>query len=163
ITMLPNNIHHIFTVLWLNKNNRLHQFFSRPSTLTATTVYIIVVAAVYNIILRRLGHPQGLFKLADELLHSVVPFLVLLFWWLYVPKKSLEWRQLWSWLPYPLAYLIYTFIHGIYTNYYPYPFVDVTALGYQKVFINCLAMTLVFLLFSLLFIAINRGRKKTKV
>lgn len=148
-----------FTILWLHKNNKLFHFFSKPSTITATTVYIIVVGAVYNIILRKLGHPQGLFRLADELLHSVIPLLFLLFWWLYVPKKSLRWSQMWIWLLYPLAYLIYTLIHGAFTNYYPYPFVDVKALGYQKVLINCAGMTITFLLLSLLFIAINRGRK----
>lgn len=151
-----------FTVLWLHKNNKLYKFFSRSSTITAINVYIIVVGAVYNLVLRKLGHPQGLFKLADELLHSVIPLIFLIFWWIYVPKRSLEWRQLGGWMLYPLSYLIYTLIHGALTDYYPYPFVNVTVLGYRKVFFNCCAITLAFLVLSFIFIAIKR-KQKTKI
>ncbi|MES1159399.1 MAG: Pr6Pr family membrane protein, partial [Bacteroidota bacterium] len=54
------------------------RFFSKPSTLTATAVYITIVGLVYNIVLRILWEPQGLQLWVDEWLHSVIPSLFLL-------------------------------------------------------------------------------------
>ncbi|MEI7488593.1 MAG: Pr6Pr family membrane protein, partial [Chryseobacterium sp.] len=43
--------------------------------LTAITVYITIVGATYQIILRGTWQPTGLQRIVDELLHSVMPVL----------------------------------------------------------------------------------------
>lgn len=50
----------------------------------------------------------------------------------------------------------YSLIHGAVTGYYPYPFLDVTQLGYQRVLLNMAALTAVFALLGLVLVGIDR-------
>jgi hypothetical protein len=148
-----------FTFLLLDPHSRTGKFFSSASTLTAITTYIILVGIVYNVVLRFLWNPQGLQKLVDELLHTVNPLLFLLFWILFVPKSGLRWRAVFVWLIYPVLYIVLILLRGAGSDYYPYPFVDVTRLGYAKVFFNTSLLILFFLLISLLFVGMGKWRK----
>ena len=74
------------TVILLKPQSRLGVFFSKPANKAAVALYILVAGIVYNIILRSLWAPQGLQKIADELLHVVVPLLYVLYWFIFVPK-----------------------------------------------------------------------------
>ncbi|HZK64899.1 MAG TPA: Pr6Pr family membrane protein [Puia sp.] len=148
-----------FTFLLLDPHSRTGKFFSSASTLTAITTYIILVSIVYNVVLRFLWNPQGLQKLVDELLHTVNPLLFLLFWILFVPKSGLRWRSVFVWLIYPVLYIVLILLRGAGSDYYPYPFVDVTRLGYAKVFFNTSLLILFFLLISLLFVGVGKWRK----
>ena len=69
-----------------------------------------------------------------------MPVLYVLYWLLFVPKSRLPWNSVLFWLIYPLAYLSYTLIHGALSGWYPYPFVDVSVVGYGRVFANSLAL-----------------------
>jgi hypothetical protein len=42
------------------------------------------------------------------------------------------------------------------SNYYPYPFINVTALGYNKALLNGIGLLIAFLAFSLLYIGIGK-------
>lgn len=145
-----------FTFLLLNPKSKPWIFFSRPATLTAITVYIIVVGMVYNIILRFLWAPKGLQLIVDELLHTVIPLLCIIFWWKYVRPKALKWKDAFPWLIYPLVYIFIILILGAGSGFYPYPFIDVNTIGYAKVFINSGILAVCFLGISFLFIAIGR-------
>ena len=142
------------TIIVLNPSSKWGNFFSSQKTLTAITVYILVVGLIYNIILRFIWNPQGLQKIVDELLHSVVPVLFLLLWIFSVKKKTLKWKAFLPWLIYPLTFLVFILIRGAFSGFYPYPFMDVTKLGYQKVFINSLGVTIIFIILSALFIVV---------
>src|SRR5258705_6912967 len=69
-----------FTFIFLHSNSRPGRFFSKATTITAITVYITIVGIVYNVILRSTWDPKGMQKIVDELLHSVIPVLFILFW-----------------------------------------------------------------------------------
>jgi len=144
------------TVLLLNPNSRRGVWFAKSTTLTAITVYITIVGLVYNAILRFLWQPQGLQFVVDELLHTVIPALFILFWFLFVSKKELQYKQFLPWLIYPLVYIVYTALYGAITGYYPYPFVNVTQLGYTKVLMNTAWLLLAFAVLSLLFITVAK-------
>lgn len=144
------------TCIILKPNTATGIFFRRPTVLTAITLYIVVVGLVYNFVLRFLWAPVGLQKLVDELLHTLIPFLFLVYWFIAVPKQSLQWKNVFSWLLYPLFYSFYILIRGYLTGLYPYPFMDVTQLGYPTVFKNCGYLVIVFLLGALLFIAAGK-------
>jgi len=51
--------------------------FFEAGVITAITVYITIVGLVYNVILRFLWKPEGLQFIVDELLHTVIPLLLL--------------------------------------------------------------------------------------
>lgn len=140
------------------------RFCSKSAPVTAVTLYIVVVGLVYNLVLRPLYHFQGLTKIADEIVHSVVPLLVLIYWLIFTVKGRLQWTDTIMWLVYPLLYLVYTFLHGMFTGYYPYPFIDVNEIGDTGFWLNSLYMLLLFLFLSFVLIGINKilGRKKEK-
>ncbi len=152
------------TTLLLRKNNNGLNFFSRRKTITAIAVYITIVGLVYNLVLRFLWQPQGFQLIVDELLHSVVPLLFILYWLFFVPRAGLKAKDILPWLLYPLLYLIYTLIRGAITGLYPYPFIDVVHLGYNKVLFNSGMLVIVFVIFSWLYVGLDRLLKsKTEV
>lgn len=160
-TILTNSLVAIYFIsLLLPKSTLLFHFFSSPGKLTAITGYILVVGLVYQVALRHVWNPQGFAMLVDELLHSVIPLFTFIFWMLFETKDKLHFKQIGGWLLYPFAYIVYTFIRGFLTNQYPYPFVDVPALGYLIVFRNSFIIVLLFLLFFVAMIALSKRTRK---
>ena len=149
-----------FTVLALKPRIEGSDFFSGAGVLSAVTVYITIVGTVYQFVLRQIWDPQGLQKIVDELLHTVIPAYFILFWFLFARKFTLQWNQILPWLIFPLCYLIIILFRGALAGYYPYPFVNVTKLGYAKVFLNCGMVLIAFLFFSALLVAVARVSKK---
>lgn len=146
-----------FTVILTGQESSLGKFFLQPKILTAIAVYISIVGIVYNVVLRFIWDPQGLQRVVDELLHSVIPILFVLFWLMFVPKKVLGWRDAFSWLIYPIIYSLYIVVRGIYSGLYPYPFIDVNELGYSTVLLNTSIILLAFLFVSFLFISVGKA------
>jgi hypothetical protein len=149
-----------FTFIFLRSNSRLGKFFSKATTITGITVYITIVGIVYNVILRSLWEPQGMQKIVDELLHSVIPVLFIIFWLIFVPIEQLRWKNAFPWLLYPIIYMGYAIVHGAITKFYPYPFVNVNEIGYNKALLNAGAVLLVIFLLSLALIATDKIKKK---
>jgi hypothetical protein len=162
-TLLTNILVALYcSYVLLKPDSRLGKFFSRSGVVTAITLYITVVGIVYNTILRNLWNPEGLEMIADELLHLVIPIMFLLYWLLFTAKGKLKWNTF-SWLLYPLFYFIWILIFGALSGFYPYPFINVTELGYNKVILHSGILTGGFLLLSLLFVALDKLMKpKTK-
>lgn len=129
---------------------------NRQQVLTAILVYILTVGLTYNTILRSIWEPKGLQLLVDNLLHTIVPALYLLFWILCVKKNELKWRDILPWLIYPFVYLIYILIRGAISGVYPYPFIDVVQIGYPRALINSVAVTVVIVLLSVFFVWVSR-------
>ncbi len=144
------------TVLLTKPLSKPGKLFSQPKTMTATTVYITIVGIIYNTILRFIWEPTGLQVVVDELLHSVIPVLFVLYWLLFVPKAELQWRDVLPWLLYPLVYIVYILFRGALSGFYPYPFIDVSAIGYSKVFLYSVGLCIVFLVVSLILVAIAK-------
>ncbi len=152
-----------YTTLLLSPGSAAGHFFGRQQTLAATTVYIIIVGLIYNTILRFLWNPHGLQAVVDELLHAVIPVLAFICWLLYAGKNKLEWRDISSWLIYPLAYLAFVLLRGSASDFYPYPFIDRTALGTNKVLVNAAAITLLFTAISFAFVALGKYISKRRL
>lgn len=145
-----------FTLLLLNFKKKEHSLYSKPKILAAVTVYICVVGIVYNLILRFTWQPVGLQRLVDELLHSVIPVLYIVYWLIFAPKSNLKWADAFSWLSYPFIYLIFILLRGSFSKFYPYPFMDVNELGYNKVLSNSLYLLIVFVVLSLILVWIGK-------
>lgn len=135
----------------------------RADVQTATAMSIIIVAAVYNLMLRQLWQPHGGRAMADNMLHVAMPALFLLHWWLAVPKETLRWPQAFTWQAYPAAYFIYVLLRGAMDGRYPYPFLDVAALGYLRVLADACAVLLAFVVVALGLIALGRWQARRSV
>ena len=64
------------------------------------------------------------------------------------------------WLVYPVAYLVYTMVRGRIVGTYPYPFLNVSTLGYLQALANAMVLLVVFLGIGALIIAISRRRTR---
>lgn len=136
------------------------RFFCKPPVLTAVVVYIVFVGIAYNSLLRHLWTPSGYRALLNEMLHTVIPLLCALYWQLFVPRFRLLLRDCLFWLIYPLCYVFVTLWRGSETDFYPYPFLDVSELGYERVLINTSLLLGGFCLLVGVFIAINHRRPR---
>jgi hypothetical protein len=155
-TILSNILAAIVLVAVLLKPGPVFvNFFKRGAVITAVTLYITIVGLVYNLVLRNLQQLQGLFNVANELLHLVNPLLFIIFWLFFVPKQKLSRQQGLTWLWLPFVYLIYTLARGAVRHLYPYPFMNVDKLGYGHVLLNSFFVMIAFLVFGLLFFFIN--------
>ncbi len=145
-----------FTGIVLKRKQAKPAFFADHRTLAATAVYITIVGAVYNTILRHLWAPEGLQFVVDELLHTINPLYYLAYWTFFAPKEGLKWAHAFPWLIYPLAYFIFILTRGSFSGFYPYPFIDVAVLGWGNVLLNSAGITAAFVMLSLTIIAASK-------
>ena len=148
----------VLTFSLLTPKSGWGRFFSSPVVATGTALYIATVGLVYSFLLRQLWNPEGLDKLADIILHDVVPVMYVAFWIFFVPKSGLSWRNPASWAIYPLVYLVRILIRGAISGRYPYPFVNVDQLGYPHVLRNSGVLLAIFLMIGFAVVAVAKWK-----
>jgi len=156
-TILTNTLVAIYFTLVSIAKNQESKPINIPGILTAITVYIIIVGLVYQLVLRQVWDPQGLQMIVDELLHTVIPILVIIFWSIYERTKSINYSQILKWAIYPLTYLLYVLILGSFSNFYPYPFIDVATIGMTKTLLNSTVLLLIFLMISAFLLMVGKS------
>ena len=144
------------TLPWLAPQSVPGRFFSRPSVRTAIVTYIIIVMTIVYFVLRHLTTLQGWNFVADLLLHYVMPVLFVIDWLFLVPKQALKLKDTIFWLTFPIIYLVWTFIHGAFSGFYPYPFLNGAELGNARVLLNEGGLLVIFLVLG--FILVSAGR-----
>ncbi len=149
-----------FTVHYFDLKKKLFSLFIKPTTLTAITVFILIVGSVYQIALRHIWQPTGLQRIIDELLHTIIPLYFLIYWYLNIKKEGLKIKRLLFWLLYPLIYSLFIFIRGYFSNYYPYPFLNITEIGLSKTLLNMSVILIITLL--VMFGLVLLGKQITK-
>lgn len=97
---------------------------------------IVVTGIVYEVALRGLLQLSGGAWWADLLLHVFAPWLTLLGWVIFGPRPRISWATVALAMIWPALWLAYTFVHGAVSSWYPYPFLDVTRIGYPAALRN---------------------------
>ena len=133
-------------------------WLAAPGAITAVTAYILVVGLVYQLVLRGTWSPTGWQRVVDELLHTVNPLFVLVYWRRFAGPGDCRWGAVGPWLAYAVGYLLWVTLLGLSAGFYPYPFVDAVALGYGRVALN--ALVIVLLMLGLLALLIGIGRRR---
>ena len=110
-----------------------------------STAAILVVGLGYHALLREIWAPQGAEWIANLVLHYVVPVGALLHWLVYPYADRPVWSAPLSWCWYPLAYFAYVMARGEILFSYPYPFIDVLALGYAQAIVNAIGFLIGFI------------------
>lgn len=146
----------VLTFSLLDQNSRWGRFFSSAVVATGTALSIATVGVVYSVLLRHSWNPEGLDKLADIILHDVVPVLYIAFWMFFVPKSGLRWRDPLFWAIYPIIYLAWILTRGALSRRYPYPFVDAGQLGYPRALANSVVLLTIFLIVGVGVVAVAR-------
>lgn len=111
---------------------------------TITLFNIIVTGVVFHTMLSQFS---GSFLV--ELQHTFVPIIYVIFYFV-VLKEGIEVKKFWILLIYPMIYFVIFFIQGIFTNWYPYPFMDPTIQSERSLAITILMMALAMALLALL-------------
>lgn len=146
----------VLTCELTSRESAARRWFLQPSVSSGIAVSIAVVGLAYSLLLRHLWHPEGWQLLADELLHDILPLLFLIYWWCCVPKGTLRLAHIARWVIYPLVYFAYVLLRGHVLSAYPYPFIDVSALGYPQVFLNAGGILVGFVVIALLVVGLDR-------
>lgn len=117
---------------------------------------ITVTGLVYVVALRGTVEREGLDRVTDVAFHYLVPLLALLGWVRYGPHGRWSPRTLRTALAFPALYLAWTLLRGAVVGEYPYPFIDVAALGYLQAVLNAVAVTALFAVLSWLLLLADR-------
>lgn len=150
----------VATLPLLSGNSRAGRWFALPGVRGCATTAIVCVGIGYHLLLRNIWDPQGLQLIADVMLHYVVPVTALAHWAGFPPRTRLAWLAPVTWCTYPIGYGIYALLRGKVLDTYPYPFLDVTALGYGKVLGNTVGLLACFVLVGGALVARSRLDKR---
>jgi hypothetical protein len=90
---------------------------------------IIITGLVYDTVLAQLVHPVGWALAATIGFHYISPWATLLGWLVFGPRPRMSWKVMALAFIWPVAWLVYTFVRGAITGWYPYPFLDVDLIG----------------------------------
>ena len=128
-----------------------------PRTLTAVTVYIVIVGLLYHVLLAARWRPEGLQYVGNIMVHYCTPILTTMFWLLCAPKGALKWSDVFGWLIYPAAYLVYYVARGAADGFYAYYFIELPKIGVRQFAVNTIGIMGVFVLMGLEFVAADKA------
>ena len=135
--------------------------FRHPVVRGMMAANIALVALYVFFVLRFLGSLDGLFLLADNVLHYLCPVLYLLWWLVAQPHGRLRWGNLPVMLAPTLGYFIYAMARGAWVQEYPYPILNAIELGYAQVALNAVYMTAGLAVLTAAVIALDRLLART--
>ncbi len=127
--------------------------FRQPMVRAIVAANIALVGLYVLFVLRFLQSLEGLFVLADALLHYVCPLLYVVWWALTQRHGALRWSNLPLMILPTLLYFVYAMARGAWVQEYPYPILNAVQLGYGQVGINAIYMTVFLAVLTLIVIA----------
>jgi len=129
--------------------------FRRPLTRATLAASVVLVTLYVHFVLSHLVTLEGLYDLADRMLHYLTPVLFVLWWIITPPRGVLRWQKL-PWMLVPtLVYFALVLIRGVWVGEYPYPMLDVVGLGYAQVFLNAIFIAIGLAVLSAITIALD--------
>ncbi|VXB59340.1 Pr6Pr family membrane protein [Plantibacter sp. T3] len=117
---------------------------------------IVITGIVYAVVLAPQVNLTGWALVITIGFHYLSPWLTLGAWLVFGPRPRFTWSTVaWAFL-WPLAWVVFTFIRGGITGWYPYPFLDATRLGFDGAVRNALMVLVVAIVFAVLLKLIDR-------
>lgn len=108
---------------------------------SAAVLYIAITGVVFALLLAGLQEElQTTTPWVDFVVHKLMPVVLVVDWLVDRPRHRLPWWTVLAWLVYPLVWFVYTLVRGARADWYPYPFVDVSELGYGGVLARSVAL-----------------------
>jgi hypothetical protein len=129
----------------------------------AVVVYLAITGVVYAVLLAGLAG-QNIDAWVNDVVHRIMPVVVVLDWLIAPPRTALPLGRVWSWLVFPLLYLAYTLVRGPVVDWYPYPFLDPHPRGYSHVVVGGLGVAVAFVVVTLLvrWVGVALGNRHTE-
>lgn len=117
------------------------------ATYLAAVLMIVVTGIVVQVALKDIvAELDGKAAAADFFTHQLAPVMGGLGWILFGPRGWIDGRVIRGAVVIPVVWLAFTLIRAPFaSDFYPYPFLDVTDLGYPRVFVNIAIVAVLFL------------------
>jgi hypothetical protein len=127
----------------------------------ATTLFILITGLVAYLILDPAPPGEEVVVLGlthDELVHRLAPIAAFAHFVFMVPHRRLRVSHAAWWLVYPVAYCVFATVRGLAApgSAYPYPFVDVSDIGYGGLLLNVVVYGVGFFVLGLILVGIDR-------
>lgn len=106
---------------------------SSPVTGVTGLTSIIMVMIVYHLLLSATHHPEGIDVVTNIAMHYVTPVIFALFWFTSHHLGQLNWSDLYKFILFPLAFLVFTYVKAAITGEYPYDFLNYSLNGFSGV------------------------------
>lgn len=130
-----------------------------PRVELMATVSILFVFAVYNLLLASRWDPQGAQKVADVIVHQIVPLTMALFW-LLRPHGGLTWRGALFCALWPTAYTLYALVRGQIDGFYAYFFMDPSAMSWGQLALNVAGLCAAFVAGAFVLVGVDHWLAK---
>ena len=97
----------------------------------AAVLYMAITAIVYALLLKNATNANTAlaFDWKNFILHELMPFLIVVEWFVWPPHESVTAQKAFTWLIFPVAWLAYTLYRAQIVHWYPYPFLDPNKVG----------------------------------
>ncbi|MEI8082139.1 MAG: Pr6Pr family membrane protein [Actinomycetes bacterium] len=119
-------------------------------------IAIIITGLVVNLYLNRLYTPTGINLVKNDLVHVLSPILATLTWLIFGPRTPFRFKYIVGAIGIGVAWLAVTFIHGSFIHWFPYPFLDVDAIGLTKSLINSVAIMVIAFLLGMAILGLDK-------
>lgn len=117
---------------------------------------IVITGIVFDLVLADQVHLTGWAYACTIVFHYVAPWVTLALWLAFGPRPRIDWDTIaWAFV-WPVAWIVYTFVHGAVSGFWPYPFLDAEAKGYPTALLNTGAVVVLAALLALAFRALDR-------
>jgi hypothetical protein len=126
-TNLMVTIWFTLAIFWYNKPESLEKIMGALKG--AFTLYITTTFIFFAILLQISYQPTGWAAFSNIILHYITPIAFIVDWIFTETKVKYKWNYLPYWTIYPIGYLVFSLLHGIFTGDYLYPFLDISRLG----------------------------------
>ncbi len=173
-TNLSNYICVIFALIeliWvigrLAKGEKRGDDFPFTRIMFLASIWILITCLIYNFLLGDITSASYWRNANNPILHLFGPIMFVVSYILFSKRRKLKWWDPFLVLTFPYAYLAFIFIRaymlgGVGDDLYPYFFLDVSDLGVSGVAQWIAILTVIFVALGFVFVAINKGGKKTK-
>jgi hypothetical protein len=124
----------------------------------AVVLYMAITGVVFALLLSGLQEELNTAThWVDFVVHRLLPAVLVADWLLDPPRYRLPLRVGLAWLAFPLAYATYTLVRGSFVDWYPYPFLDVSELGYGGVLARCALLAAGMAVGAMVVVAVGNG------
>ena len=94
---------------------------------------IIMVMIVYHFLLSATHFPEGINIITNVVKHYMAPVIFTAVWFTSKHTGTLNWRDLYKFILFPLAFLVFTYLKAAVTGEYPYDFLNLSLNGVEGV------------------------------
>lgn len=135
--------------------------FEKPETRVMAAALITLVMGFYHFVLAPAWAPQGLWKLADVILHYVTPLFYLVWFAALRYSRAVRFASIPKMLIYPIIYVAYVLVRGALSGEYPYAIFDAGAQGYAAVARSSIVLLVGVIVLLTIAIFVDRIAPKT--